>query len=63
MVQSSELIFLLLIAFIYLVPFFSILFSSRTRGSEKLAWIIAVTFISWFAWIIYLLIAPVKKRN
>ena len=40
----------------------SILPSSKTRGGEKIAWILAVLFISWFAWIFYLLLAPLKKR-
>ncbi|MBZ4044567.1 PLDc N-terminal domain-containing protein [Flavobacterium hibisci] len=40
----------------------SILFSRKTTGGEKLAWILAVLFISWFAWIFYLLLAPIKKK-
>jgi hypothetical protein len=58
-----SLVFLLIIGFIWLVPFISIIFSSKTRGSEKLAWILAVLFISWFAWIFYLLLAPLNKKN
>ena len=33
----------------------------RTDGREKIAWILAVIFISWFAWIFYLLLAPVRR--
>lgn len=62
MEDSSGLVFLLIIGFGWLLPILAILFSSRTRGSEKLAWILAVIFISWFAWIFYLLLAPIKKR-
>lgn len=36
--------------------------SDRTDGKEKLAWILAVIFISWFAWIFYLLLAPLQRR-
>jgi hypothetical protein len=60
---SISLAFLLIIGFIWLIPFLTIVFSSKTRGSEKLAWVLAVLFISWFAWIFYLLLAPIKKKN
>jgi len=56
------LIFLGLIVFVWLLPFLSILFSSKTTGGKKLAWILAVLFISWFAWVFYLLLAPIKKK-
>ena len=59
----EALIIIALTAFIWLLPLVSILFSSRTQGGEKLAWILAVIFISWFAWIFYLLLAPIKKRE
>ena len=57
------LIILGIIAFIWLLPILSIMSSRKTTGSEKLAWILAVIFISWFAWIIYLLLAPLKKKQ
>ena len=44
-----------LIVFVWFLPILSILSSSKTSGNEKLAWILAVLFISWFAWIFYLL--------
>lgn len=47
--------------FIWVLPILVIAFSSRTRGTEKLAWILAVIFISWFAWIFYLLLAPLRR--
>ncbi|SIS65481.1 PLDc N-terminal domain-containing protein [Belliella pelovolcani] len=50
------------IAFIWFIPILIIIFSSKTSGSEKIAWILAVLFISWFAWIFYALLAPIKKR-
>ncbi len=57
------LLILIVIGFVWLIPLISILFSGKTTGSEKLAWILAVLFISWFAWIFYLLLAPIKKKN
>lgn len=49
-------------AFIWVLPFLIILLSSKTSGSEKLGWLLAMLFISWFAFIFYLIFAPVKKR-
>ncbi len=51
------------IGFIWLLPFLIIIFSRKTTGGEKLAWLLAVVFISWFAWIFYMLLAPIKKRR
>lgn len=58
----SVLIVLAIVAFFWFLPILIILCSSKTRGSEKIAWLLAVIFISWFAWIFYLLLAPIKKR-
>lgn len=51
------------IAFIWLLPLLIIIGSRKTTGREKLAWILAVIFISWFAWIFYMLLAPIKKKR
>jgi hypothetical protein len=59
---AVSLLFLIIVGFIWFFPLLSILTSSRTSGSEKLAWILAMLFISWFAWIFYLLLAPLKKK-
>ena len=48
---------------IWLLPIVFILGSDRTSGKEKFAWILAVVFITWFAWIFYLLLAPIKPRE
>ncbi len=47
---------------IWLLPILLIAASDRTHGGEKLAWILAVIFITWFAWIFYMLLAPLKQR-
>ena len=57
------LISLVVIGIVWLLPIISILNSRKTTGSEKLAWILAVLFISWFAWIFYILLAPLKKKK
>jgi hypothetical protein len=51
----------LLWLFIWLLPMVLIGISDRTCGKEKVAWILAVIFISWFAWIFYLLLAPLQR--
>ncbi len=56
------IIVILFFAFLWLLPFIMILKSDRTSGNEKLAWLLALLCISWFAWIFYLLLAPLKKR-
>ncbi len=45
---------------IWLLPFIIVISSSKTTGKEKLAWLLAMIFISWFAWIFYALLAPIK---
>ena len=47
---------------IWMLPIIFIAASDRTSGKEKLAWVLAVIFISWFAWIFYLLLAPLKRK-
>ncbi|MCU7809955.1 MAG: hypothetical protein KZQ77_01780 [Candidatus Thiodiazotropha sp. (ex Notomyrtea botanica)] len=49
---------LVLVAFIWFLPILLILRSQKTNGAEKLFWILAVIFVSWFAWILYALLAP-----
>lgn len=46
---------------IWLLPMLIIATSERTTGAEKLAWILAMVFLSWFAWIFYFLLAPIRK--
>lgn len=60
---ANELAVIAGIGFLWLLPVLIILFSSRTSGKEKLAWVLGVLFISWFAWIFYFLLAPIKKNQ
>jgi membrane protein YdbS with pleckstrin-like domain len=54
---------ILVFTFVWLLPAISILRSKKTTGDEELAWVLAVIFISWFAVIFHLLVAPVKKTK
>ncbi len=47
---------------IWLLPILLIAVSDKTTGGEKLAWILAIVFLSWFAWVFYLLLAPIKEK-
>jgi len=53
---------ILLFIFLYLLPIFLILTSDKVTGGEKIFWIIAILFVSWFAWIFYALLAPISSR-
>ena len=59
---SGLILFALIIGIIWLLPLWIIASSSKTTGGEKIAWILAVIFISWFAFIFYLLLAPIKRK-
>ncbi|MGD8339974.1 MAG: hypothetical protein PVH89_04285 [Gammaproteobacteria bacterium] len=48
--------------FIWLLPILIIATSDKTTGAEKVAWILAIIFLSWFAWIFYFLLAPIKEK-
>ncbi len=54
---------LLITVFLWLLPILLISLSARTGGAEKLFWILAVIFVSWFAWILYLLLAPLGGQK
>lgn len=57
------LFILFVVALLWFLPLIIIISDNKTSGSEKLAWVLAVIFISWFAWIFYLLLAPLKQRS
>ncbi len=46
---------------IWWAPIILIAKSGKTQGGEKISWILAIFFISWFAWVFYLLLAPLKQ--
>lgn len=58
-----SLVSLLLVVFIWILPIWIIANSNKTQGGEKVAWILAVVFVSWFAWVFYLLLAPLKSNR
>ena len=55
--------FMILFMIIWLLPIILILQSDKTSGAEKLFWLLAVLFVSWFAWIFYMLLAPIGNKS
>lgn len=53
----------MIIFFLWLLPFILISLSNKVSGKEKLAWLLAIFFVSWLAWVFYLLLAPIKKSD
>ena len=56
---GAIMVFLIL----WLLPIFFIVKSNKTSGAEKLFWLLAVLFVSWFAWILYMLLAPIGNKD
>jgi hypothetical protein len=56
---SGFVIFFLVL--FWALPIVMITRSQRTSGGTKLLWILAVIFISWFAWLAYILLVPKKE--
>ena len=55
--------FFLTFILVWVLPIVLLIRSNRTTGGEKVAWILAFLFISWFAWVFYLLLAPLNKNT
>ena len=53
----------LIFLFLWFLPIIIVALSNRTQGLEKAAWILALVFVSWFAWLFYWLLAPVKRKT
>lgn len=47
---------------VWFLPILIIASSDKTTGGEKCCWILAIIFLSWFAWVFYFFIAPIKAK-
>ncbi|QDP01029.1 hypothetical protein [Thalassotalea sp. PS06] len=54
---------LLIVFIIWLLPIVFIATSSKTRAGEKVIWLILVVFVSWLAWLLYWLLAPLHTSD
>lgn len=59
---AAAMIVFAVVVFVWLLPIIIIIGSNRTTGGEKAAWVLAVIFVSWFAWVFYMLLAPIKNE-
>ncbi len=48
---------------VWLLPILIIAASDKTSRGEKFCWILAILFLSWFAWIFYFFLAPLKPAQ
>ena len=48
---------------IWLLPIWIIATSNQTTGFEKIAWLLAIVCLSWFAWVFYFFVVPIKSKN
>lgn len=60
---SFTFLFAILGLAIWFLPFWIIATSDKTTGFEKIAWLLAMIFLSWCAWIFYFFLAPLKPRH
>jgi nitrate/nitrite transporter NarK len=47
---------------LWLLPIVLIAASNKVGTAEKILWILAIIFLSWFAWILYFFFAPVFDK-
>ncbi|MGK0306172.1 MAG: hypothetical protein ACI8UG_001923 [Gammaproteobacteria bacterium] len=57
------LLIVILLFLFWLIPIILVAKSNRTEGGEKVAWVLLIIFVSWLAWIFYLLLAPLKPED
>lgn len=62
-VAGMGLLFAVLAFAVWLLPFWIIATSDATTGFEKIAWLLAMICLSWFAWVFYFFLAPIKPRR
>lgn len=60
--SSLQLGMLVAILLVWLLTIIDIARSSRVDKDEKLIWIFACLALSWFCWILFYALAPLKKR-
>jgi hypothetical protein len=62
--MNINLTFFLQLFFIFwFLPLIAIIFSKKVSGNEKVAWLFGVLFVSWFAFVFYWLLAPLKPKE
>lgn len=57
------LLFIWLVMIIWFLPIAGVLASKNVLPAEKAAWILLIVFVSWFSWIFFKLLAPIKSDH
>ena len=60
---GAEILGTVMVIAIWVLPIWIIATSDKTTGFEKIAWLLAMVCLSWFAWIFYFFLAPIKPRH
>jgi len=56
--MTPVIIFLVIFGF-WITPILFVVISNKVGSKEKFVWILAITFVSWFAWLFFALFAPI----
>lgn len=59
----ASYLFVVLIVLIWLLPVLDVYRSNKISQSERILWLFACVFVSWWAWICFYLFAPVFKKD
>ncbi|MEO9655095.1 hypothetical protein [Marinomonas sp.] len=52
-VSIEQLVILIVIAVVYLLPLFLLLFSRRVTGLTKFAWLVVIFFTNWLGYCVF----------
>ena len=61
--MGVSIVFSIFCLAVWFLPFWIIATSDETTGFEKIAWLLAMFCLSWFAWVFYFFLAPIKPRR
>lgn len=60
---SIAMVCAVLVFALWFLPIWIIATSDVTSGFEKIAWLLAMFCLSWFAWVFYFFLAPLKPKQ
>ena len=61
--MGVSIVFSIFCLAVWFLPFWIIATSDKTTGFEKIAWLLAMFCLSWFAWVFYFFLAPIKPKH
>lgn len=60
---GADIVLSIICLALWFLPFWIIATSEKTTGFEKIAWLLAMICLSWFAWVFYFFLAPIKPKR